>query len=209
MYKVLTKNPNEIINKTRNNFDKNQPTKSKNDNNASQINIDNKLIKKYVKKGKFSISPKALKNNESSFEIYPKSIIEKKLSPIKPINHFNPLDEINVEESEVLLAEYDFTDATNTIKNFEINKTSRNFPKQLKKVIKKEDSKDANNINENSKRNIEALAINSEIDDPFLTLPPIFNNINDTDNVMKTFDYILCKEKKELSPTEEDDEILI
>ena len=210
MYKILTKNPNEIINKTRKNFDKNQSTKSKN-NNDSQINIDNKLIKKYVKKGSFSISPKALKNIESSFEIYPISIIENKLSPIKPNNHFNSLDEINVEESEMILTKDDIIVSPKTIKNFKMNETSKILPKQMKKIINKEDSKDVNNIDENYKRNIEALTINSEIDDPFLTFPPIFNSINDTDtdDALKTFDYTLCKEKKELSLTEEDDEILI
>jgi len=220
MYKILTKKPIEIINETNKKLIENN-NQSKIQNNESQINIDSNLIKKYVKKGSFSISPKSFKNIESSFEIYPKDIDDNKLSPIKPVTQFNILDEINIKESKIIPINDNvettiISESKSNYLNRTINpstlKVSKKKPIQLLTINNNEDylNIDIDN-NEIFNINNKALAINSEIDDPFLTISPTFNgiDINDMDEVCKDFDYILCKEQKELSITEEDDEILI
>jgi len=205
---------------------------SENQNNAylyennlktkSKIEIDNNLIKKYVKKGRFHYNSKTLnKDDDISFEIFPESINENNLSPIKPVqkviynnNLTEEIKEINIIENKV----YDNSNKKPKKEKFTNNnvKTNNNNNKKHVSKLKIPLSEQMENItikcNDNkageNDNNEKTLLNNSNIDDPFLFTFPKSNRILN-DNIWNNSDYILCKEKKELSFTEEDDEILI
>lgn len=168
------------------------------------IKIDNVLINKYVQKGKFSIkyNSKMLKKKDTSFEIFPESLNEENLSPIKPVHHFNIseniLDEIKkpiINDKKQLL----YDNIKNQFSKSNIRLSMRMNPIKPNNIKNFKNTKEIFN-------NEKILENNSEIDDPFLYSSPKFNV---SDDIWKDLGHISCKEKKELSFTEEDDEILI
>ncbi|ORX61124.1 hypothetical protein BCR36DRAFT_408100 [Piromyces finnis] len=230
-YSILTEKPLVLLRNTNIKFNnKKESEKNQAYNENSQINIDNNLINKYVKKGNFSMkySTNRLKNDkDSSFEIYPNSINENNLSPIKPTNQINILGKTKIIESKIIPLEINnklpltSNSKNNNIfneveKEFNYGKMHINTKCEVFTNNKTVDSFEPRNNNfdknifqcvtNNGVKNndeIKTFIINSEVEDPFLIIP------SNSSSRWIDFQPILSKEEEELSITEEDDEILI
>lgn len=243
-YTILTEKPSTLLkesnkitnfnNNENNNNDKKEQTYHDDD---SQININAGLIKKYVKKGSFSVKypTKNLKNPDSSFEIFP-NIKDVNLSPINPTNQLNKLNKTDIIESNIIPHNFNYhklnhsTKLNHITKINRINKSNQTRSDHVSKKSKMPDNLKCDIINvekifsQNKKINDithqcdinNDINTNSKNNNKILKInaeeveDPFLIIPSNSSNTSVDFQPILCKEELvDLSITEEDDELLI